>query len=184
MRPRVLILGLIPLVLGIYLNYWGTGAVSTFALSLGNPSTKMEPHKPLLLTVEPNNYTYTAIPISTDKLRTLQGSYAATGELSLYIMNRTEYEAWKKGKPTPVELSIISTTGRNFTLIPDSLGTYYIVLDNRMSDKAKSVTLSLIEEVRTVETSPLFNYLPLALVLIGIILVSLGLRGRKKSQTR
>lgn len=181
MRSRTLVIGLVLVVLGIYLNYLGTSIVTTLAVSVGNPSTRLEPHKPLLLTVEPNNYTYITRPVSTDTLHALHGSLAATGEVSLYIMNQTEYDVWRSGKTTSVELSVTSATNRNFTLTPDRSGIYYFILDNRGFDKAKSVTLDLSEEVNTVETSLLFDYLPASLVLIGAILVGLGLTKRKKT---
>ncbi|MCL4435940.1 MAG: hypothetical protein M1503_01990 [Thaumarchaeota archaeon] len=179
MRSRTLVIGLVLVVSGIYLSYWGSSVVTTLAVSVGNPSTKLEPHKPLLLMVEPNNYTYITTPISTDTLHALHGSLAATGEVSLYIMNQTDYNVWRSGKPTSVELSVTSATNRNFTLTPDRSGTYYFVLDNRESDKAKSVTLNLSEEVNTVDTSPMFDYLPAGFILIGVILVMLGLGGKK-----
>lgn len=179
MRSRTLAIGLILVILGIYLNYWGTSVVTTLAVSAGNPSTKIEPHKPLLLIVEPNNYTYITMQMSTDTVHALHGSLAATGEVSLYVMNQTEYDTWRSGKTTSVELSVTSATNRNFTLTPDRSGTYYVILDNRGSDKSKSVTLDLSEEINTIETSPLFDYLPASLIIVGVILVGLGLGGKK-----
>jgi hypothetical protein len=184
MRPRILVTGVILIILGVYLSYWGTNVVTALAVSTGTPTTKLEPHKPILLTVEPNNYTFITTPISTDTFHTLYGSFAATGEISLYVMNQTEYEVWRSGKITSIETSITSAMNRNFTLTPDRSGTYYFIFDNIGSDKAKSVTLNLTDEVNIIETSPLFDYLPAMLIIIGATLAGLGLRGKTTPKSK
>jgi hypothetical protein len=180
MRTRILSFGLILLLIGVYLIFGGADLIKTLSTSTTTTSVQTETQKQVLLTVEGNSYTYLS---TSPSIHNLQVSYKATGEISIYIMNNSEFEDWKNGKPTTVQIYVFSAKDGDFMFTPEHGGTYYIVFDNRGSNSVKSVIVNISNEKVVTTTIPAIEYLPQFLIIIGIILTGFGLAGKRKRKS-
>jgi hypothetical protein len=183
MRKRTLLIGVVLLLFGIYMIYGGTGIVNALATSTAIPSVK-EDSQEWVLTVDGSNYSYISTPLSVNNLHSLNIAYTANGDVSFYVMDQAEFDVWKSGQPSQVELKVFSAKNGNFTLNPNQSGTYYYVFDNRESNTVKSVGFTLSKEVVVTETSPFIPYLPFGFIIVGLVLTGLALSGGRRNPAK
>jgi hypothetical protein len=185
MRTKTLLIGSVLTIIGVYLIFGGASLVQDLAIATATSSVKTEVQKPIALTVDANKFEQKNIPFSIDDLRFAQISYKSNnGDIDFYIMDHTEFEAWKSNKTTTIQFAALSETTGNFTFNPDHNGEYHFIFDNVGSNVAKRVVLNISKEIVVTEINPSIAYVPLGLTIVGIVVIGFGLEGKKKPSAK
>lgn len=186
MKPKILAVGLILFLLGLYagvINPSVTLAVSK-SLGLAYTSYKDEPLIPLtLLNINANDSAKLEIdlPSNPDRVAIL-GSFVADGPLNFYLMDEEGLRAWEKGLTARVYDAAIAQPKYNLTLQLEKTGRYYAVFDNTQESR-RSVVFTLSQKVLVYYANSQIESLPQITLLIGFIIILIGLKlgGKKKS---
>jgi hypothetical protein len=124
---------------------------------------------------------YTFVSINLRGKAQVQGSLeVADGhEVAFYVMNEGNFSQWQAGRPSMITLVIPTAISRNFTFTPTTGGTYYFVFDNQdTTRRAVIFNLNAVEDVTAV--NPLIQFAGYEILMVGIILSLLGIRGGKR----
>ena len=184
MRKTALALGLVLLLLGLFLMDQSTQVLTPLAAALGQTShvkTQSVLIAPTLLAVGPENHTW--IPTRSDSSNVqVAGSFqVGTGrEMNFYVMNESSFHEWRAGRPATVILAVFSTGLYKFNLTLGSVGSYYFIFENQENVRSTVIfQLNIVNDA--VITNPAIEYLPLALISVGVLLFVWGVTsGRKK----
>jgi membrane protease subunit (stomatin/prohibitin family) len=100
-------------------------------------------------------------------------------EVAFYVMDQGNFSLWRAGKPSAIIIVRPTVISSNFTFTPTTSSTYYFVFDNE--DTARRVVIFSLNTVENVTLlNPIIEFADYELLLIGIILCWLGIRGGKK----
>jgi hypothetical protein len=182
MRRKILTVGLLLLLAGVFIFEQGPQFLSPIAQAFGlasNYQTEIPLLPSTLIAVSPANYT----SISAD----LKGGVQVEGslqvadghEVAFYVMDEGNFSQWRAGRPSAIILARPTVISSNFTFAPKTGGTYYFVFDN--SDTARRVvifSLGTVEDITIL--SPFIKYAAFEILAIGILLCILGVTGGKK----
>jgi hypothetical protein len=100
-------------------------------------------------------------------------------EVAFYAMNKGNFSLWRTGRPSVPVLVKPTAVSYNFTLSPSVTGTYYFVFDNQ-DNSPRTVIFSLSSVQSVTVLNPLLQYANFELLLVGVALSYLGLKGGKK----
>lgn len=103
-------------------------------------------------------------------------------EIGFYVMDEGNFSEWSAGHPANILLAKPLAISYNFTFIPSVSGTYFFVFDNQDRDGRVIVfNLNSVQDVSVL--NPLVQYLSYELLLIGILMVTFGIKtGGRRSQ--
>jgi len=188
LKPKVVAVGLILFLLGLYAGVINPSVALALSKSLGFTYTsyKEEPLLPLtLLSINATGRVKVDIdlPSNPDRVAILI-SFEADGPLNFYLMDEDGLKAWESGNMARggVYAAAIAQPKYNQTIELEKAGRYYAVFDNTQGSR-RSVLFTLSEKVLTYQVNPQMEVLPQITLLIGFILILLGLKlgGKKKS---
>jgi hypothetical protein len=186
LKPKILVVGLILFIVGLYTGVINPSVTLALSKSLGlaNTSYRNEPLIPLtLLNVNPKDSVKVEIdlPSNPDRVAII-GSFTADGLLNFYLMDEDGLGAWEKGLSARVYDAAIAQTKYNLTLSLEKLGKYYAVFDNTQESR-RSVVFTLNQRVLIYSLNSQMDILPQLTVLIGFIVMLIGLKlGGKKER--
>jgi hypothetical protein len=182
MRRKVLTIAVLLLLAGVFTLEQGPLFLSPIAQTFGLAShaqIELPILAPTLIAVPATNYT----SLSAD----LRGGTQVEGalevadghEIAFYVMDQGNFSLWRAGKPSAIILVRPTVISSNFTFTPTTSSTYYFVFDNE--DTARRVVIFSLNTVENVTLlNPIIEFAGYELLLIGIILCLLGIRGGKK----
>lgn len=134
------------LVLGMIL--WAANKSDSSVTSTGFRQTRTQVPTPQLrrftigtgaLTVNANAYSYYTLTVPPGaKNVTIQGRFAASGgsgnDIEVFLLNDTEYINWRNGHSTPTLYNSGKVTVADVNaILPNDVGTYYLIFNNRFS---------------------------------------------------
>jgi hypothetical protein len=185
MRRNVLVIGLLLMLAGGFAVYQGVQMLNPLADMVGLVS-HVQTEQPLipqsLLAVAPGNYSF--IPVDLQGGVLVKGFFQVVDsrEIAMYVMDGANFALWRAGRPSAIVLAKPTAIYFNFTLTPQSTGTYYFVFDNQDVTK-RTVVFSLSVIVDTVVPSPFISNAGYFAFLLGIVLFAIGARtGNAKSK--
>ena len=186
MHRTALIIGILLILGGVFLLNQGTQLLVPLAESAGLTSHYTRENavlQPTLFSVPASNYTFTTVNLSSDNQ--LVGSLQVSNErqVAFYIMNEGNFSLWRQGHPSAVLLAQPVAVSYNFTFTPPSAGVYFFIFDNQ-DNTAHTVIFNLNTIENVTVLSPFVQYAALELLLIGIVLTSLSLKGGKKERSK
>jgi len=186
MRRRILTVGVILLLIGVYLLL-RPDVVEALARSFGAVRVIQRDEMivaPTLLRVAPSNYSYISEIFSAQKFteQSFTGRISVGGDqtIDFYVMNRENFTLWLNGQPASISVSALSVKNYTFTLKLGRADTYYFVFDNTYSKDRKNVVFSLSLDELVQEVNPTVNYMVLLLLIIAVILVAYGAKSPKR----
>jgi hypothetical protein len=186
MRRKLLTLGLLIILAGVYVLEQGPQMLAPIAGALGLVTYTQSVTSlmaPTLLEVPASNYTALS--------ETLKGNVQVRGylevsdgrEIAFYVMDEGNFSEWRIGRPSAIVLAKPLAITYNFTFAPRTSGTYYFVFDNQ-----DTVRRTVIFSLNTVEVvavlSPVVEYAAYELLLVGIVFAGLGVKTGKKMAKR
>ena len=184
MKPKVVAVGLILFLVGLYTGVINPSVTLALSKSLGFTYTSYneEPILPLsLLSINEKDRVKVEIdlPDNPDRVAILV-SFEADGPLNFYLMDEEGLKAWEKGLSARVYDAAIAQTKYNLTLSLEKVGRYYAVFDNTQESR-RSVVFTLTQKVLIYSLNSQAEFLPQLAVLIGFIVILIGLKlGGKK----
>ena len=185
MRWRVLSLGLLIIVAGLYVFRQGTQILTPIAEVTGQMSGGVSVTPVVLstlLSVPASNYTYVMADlrgnVKTNGLIQVEGG----SEVGFYVMDSGNFTQWRLGNPTTITLAEPDVTNYNFTFVPSVDGAYYFVFSNQDATH-KNVIFSLNAITYTATPSPFIQYAAFELILVGVLFVIVGINTGKKSKS-
>jgi len=182
MRRKTLTVGVLMFLVGILLFEQGTQVLAPLADLTGLSShytTEAVILSPTLYSVPASNYSFVSegLQSGSEVVGSLQ---VAEGlEVAFFVMNEGNFSLWRTGHPSVLVLSEPIAVSYNFTLSPSVTGTYYFVFDNQ-DNSPRTVIFSLNSTQTETVLSPLLQYASFELLVLGVLLSFLGLRGGKK----
>ena len=186
MKPKVVALGLILFLLGLYTGVINPSLTLALSRSLGftTISYKEEPLLPLTLiniNAKESVKIETDLPTNPDRIA-LVGSFEADGPLNFYFMDEEGLRAWESGLSARLYEAAITQTKYDLTIKLDNAGKYYAVFDNPQESR-RSAVFKLNEKVLMYQVNSEVEILPQITLLIGFIFMLIGLKlgGKKKS---
>src|SRR3990172_12409106 len=186
MRRYVLTIGLLLVLGGVIVLDQGVQLLTPVAEAFGLVSrvqTERSLIGPTLLTVPASNYTF----LSAD----LKGGVDVKGsvqvvdarEAALYVMKEGNLRLWRTGRPSMVILAKPVAISYNFTITPQTTGTYYFVFDNQDATRRTVIfNLSVLESA--VRLNPLVGYAGYELLTLGFVFTIIGIKTGKKREPR
>jgi hypothetical protein len=186
MRRSALTVGILLIMVGVFLISQG-GEVLTPIAEVVGLSSHLRAETPLvaptLLTVAPMNYTWISIHLDGNVQVTGAFQVGVGREIDFYVMDEGNFSNWQAGRPAAVLLATLSTSLHNFTLTPRFASSYYFVFENQDNTRHVVIfTLNLVNEMVVIH--PAVEYLPYALVGLGILLSAWGLRSGRRTPER
>jgi len=182
MRRRTLTLGVILILIAVFVLEQGVQVFAPIA-DIAGLSTHYTRESmilpPTLYSVPGANYGFASEDLAGGGH--FVGALQVTGghEVGFYIMNEGNFSLWRAGRPASLVLAEPMAVSYNFTLSPTTSGTYYFVFDNQ--DSSPNVVIFSLSSVQDVTVlNPLVQYGGFELLLLGVVLSFLGLRGGKR----
>ena len=188
MKPKVVAVGLILFLLGLYTGVINPSITLALSKSLGFTYTsyKEDPLFPLtLLSVNANGRVKVDIdlPSNPDRVAIVVG-FEADGPLNFYLMDEDGLKAWESGNIARggIYAATIAQPKYNQTIELEKAGRYYAVFDNTQESR-RSAIFAVSEKVLTYQVNSQMEILPQITLLIGFIILLIGLKlsGKKKS---
>ena len=194
MKPKVVALGLILFLIGLYTGVINTSVTLALSKSLGFTYTsyKEGPLLPLTL-LSINAYGRAKVdidlPSNPDRVAIVV-SFEADGPVNFYLMDEDGLRAWEGGTiarggvyAAAIAQPKYNQSLSNQTLPLQNAGRYYAVFDNTQESR-RSVVLTVSEKVLTYHVNSQMEVLPQITLLIGFIILLIGLKlGSKKKST-
>jgi uncharacterized membrane protein YiaA len=194
LKPKVVALGLILFLIGLYTGVINTSVTLALSKSLGFTYTsyKEGPLLPLTL-LSINAYGRAKVdidlPSNPDRVAILV-SFEADGPVNFYLMDEDGLRAWEGGTiarggvyAAAIAQPKYNQSLSNQTLPLQNAGRYYAVFDNTQESR-RSVVLTVSEKVLTYHVNSQMEVLPQITLLIGFIILLIGLKlGSKKKST-
>jgi hypothetical protein len=188
LKPKVVAVGLILSLIGLYTGVINPSVTMVLSKSLGFTYTcyKEEPLLPLtLLSINARDRAKVDINLQSNPDRAaVLISFEADGPLNFYLMDEDGLKAWESDNIARggVYAAVIAQTKYNQTIELEKAGRYYVVFDNTQESR-RSVVLEVSEKVLTYQVSPQMEVLPQITLLIGFILILIGLKLRSKKKS-
>jgi uncharacterized membrane protein YiaA len=194
LKPKVVALGLILFLIGLYTGVINTSVTLALSKSLGFTYTsyKEGPLLPLTL-LSINAYGRAKVdidlPSNPDRVAIVV-SFEADGPVNFYLMDEDGLRAWEGGTiarggvyAAAIAQPKYNQSLSNQTLPLQNAGRYYAVFDNTQESR-RSVVLTVSEKVLTYHVNSQMEVLPQITLLIGFIILLIGLKlGSKKKST-
>lgn len=183
MRRKTLTVGVFLILAGVLLFQQGTQVLTPLADITGQASHYTQETailSPTLYSVPASNYSFVSEDLSSGSQLIGSLQVAEGREVAFYVMNEGNFSLWRTGRPSALVLAEPIAVSYNFTLSPSVAGTYYFVFDNP-DNSPRTVIFSLSSAQSVIALNPLLQYADFELLLIGVILSYLGLRGGKKT---
>ena len=186
MRWRVLILGLLIIVAGMYVFNQGPQILTPVAEVTGQISAGVLVTpivSSTLLSVPGSNYTYLTANLRRSVMVNGLVQVEGGSQIGFYVMNSGNFTQWRGGNPSTIALANPALGSYNFTFVPDVDGPYYFVFSNQDAGH-KNVIFSLNAVTFTRTPSPFIQYAAFELILVGILFAVIGINtGKKKSKS-
>jgi hypothetical protein len=186
MRRKLLTLGLLIILVGVYVLEQGPQMLAPMAEALGFVTYTQSVTSlmaPTLLEVPASSYTALSEPLNGNVQVKGYLEVSDGREIAFYVMNEGNFSEWRIGHPSAIVLAKPLAITYNFTFVPRTSGTYYFVFDNQDTVR-RTVIFSLnTVEVRAV-LSPVVEYAAYELLLVGIVFALLGVKTGKKMAKR
>ncbi len=182
MRRKTLTLGVLLIIAGVLLFQQGTQVLTPLADITGQASHYTQETvilSPTLYSIPASNYSFVSEDLSSGSQLVGSLQVAEGREVAFYVMNEGNFSLWRTGHPSALVLAEPIAVSYNFTLSPSVAGTYYFVFDNQ-DNSPRTVIFTLSSAQSVTALNPLLQYADFELLLIGVILSFLGLRGGKK----
>jgi uncharacterized membrane protein YiaA len=194
LKPKVVALGLILFLIGLYTGVINPSVTLALSKSLGFTYTsyKEGPLLPLTL-LSINAYGRAKVdidlPSNPDRVAIVV-SFEADGPVNFYLMDEDGLRAWEGGTiarggvyAAAIAQPKYNQSLSNQTLPLQNAGRYYAVFDNTQESR-RSVVLTVSEKVLTYHVNSQMEVLPQITLLIGFIILLIGLKlGSKKKST-
>ena len=183
MRRTSLAIGLVLVLAAVFLLSQGTQMLVPLSESFGLNSHYYKQNivvPPTLFSIPASNYTYTSTNLQSpsEVTGTLQVSNGR--QVAFYVMDQGNFSLWQRGRPSAVVLVQPVAISYNFTFSPPEAGTYYFIFDNQdNSPRSVIFTLNVVENLTVL--NPFVQYAGFELLLVGVGLTYLGLKGGKKA---
>jgi hypothetical protein len=184
MHRTGLAIGVVMILAGVFLFNQGTQLLVPIAETAGLTShyvneTAILP--PTLFSVPSSNYTFATANLNPGMQVTGSLQVSNARQVAFYVMDEGNFSLWRQGRPSTVLLAQPVAISYNFTFSPPSTGTYFFIFDNQNNGVQTVIfSLSAIENVTVL--SPFVQYAGFELLLVGIVLSYLSLRGGKKGK--
>jgi len=181
MRRTVLVIGLLLMLAGGFVVYEGVQMLTPVAETVGlfsHVQTQRYLIPQTLLSVAPSNYSY--VPVDLQGGVQVIGSFQVVDsrEIALYVMDGGNFSLWRAGHPSTILLAKPIAISSNFTLTPQTTGTYYFIFDNQDTTR-RTVIFSLSAVDITAIPNPIFDDAGYILFALGIVLFAIGARTGK-----
>jgi hypothetical protein len=183
MRRKTLTVGILLIIIGVLFFEQGTQMLTPIADITGLSSHYTRETvilSPTLYSIPASsNYSVSEdLPSGSQIVGSLQ--VAEGREVAFYVMNAGNFSLWRTGRPSVLVLAELLAVSYNFTLSPSVAGTYYFVFDNQ--DNSLRTVIFRLSSVQTVTVlNPLLQYASFELLLLGVVLSYLGLKGGRKN---
>jgi hypothetical protein len=99
-------------------------------------------------------------------------------DVAFYVMDAGNFSLWSTRRPSATVLAEPTAVSYNFTMSPNAAGTYYFVFDNQ-NNSPRTVIFSLSSVQTVTVLNPLVQYANFEILLVGLVLSYLGLKGGK-----
>ncbi len=188
MKTKIVILGVLLLISGLYFGFINPEIPEDFSNLLGIANISYH-DEPILqkIVLRVHAFNYTTIPVNLPETfflgENIHGWYKSDGALNFYVMNNQSYSEWMIGGTTNVYESAVAQSSFNFTLNIEKSDTYYVVFDNIASPDDKSVVFEILNKKSTVKTGQEIELLLQFITIIGLIMFLIGAKvGGKKTK--
>jgi hypothetical protein len=184
-RRKILTIGLILIVAGVFTIEQGPQFLSPIAQSVGFASHVQAVNPilpPTLLPIPPSNYTSYSSNLSGGVQ--VQGTLQVTDgrEIAFYVMDEGNFSLWREGRPSAIILARPTAISYNFTFTPTTSGTYFFVFDNQ--DTARRVVIFSLDSVENLTIlNPIVEFSGYEVFLVGFALSVFGIRAGKKRES-
>ncbi len=181
MRRNMFVIGLLLMLAGGFVVYQGVEMLTPFAEMVGlisHVQTERSLIPQTLLSVAPANYSF--FPVDLQGGVTVKGVFQVVDsrEIAMYVMDGANFSLWRTGRPSTIILAKPTAIYFNFTLTPQSTGTYYFIFDNQDITKRTVIfSLSVVED--STVPNPLFSSVGYLVFVLGILLFAIGARTGK-----
>ena|GEM_PF-2987729 len=185
MKPKIVAVGLILFLIGLYTGVVNPSVTLAVSKSLGFTSTsyKDEPLLPLtLLNVNAKDSVKVEIDLPSNPDRVaIVSSFVADGPLNFYLMDEEGLRAWERGSTARVYDAAIAQPKYNLTLKLEKAGKYYVVFENPQESR-RNVVFTVSQRVLVYYVNTQMEILPQITLLIGFVITLIGLKlsGKKK----
>jgi hypothetical protein len=182
MRKYMLMAGIVFLLVGIFVMNQGTQILTPLATGIGLTSHTTNQRvliAPTLLAVGPESQTL--ISTSLDSGARVVGSFqvGAGRQMDFYIMNASGYRDWNAGRPAAIILAVLDAPSYKFNLTLGTAGSCYFIFENQENVRGTVVfQVNIMTDVFTI--NPVVEYVPFALLVVGILFLGLGVTGGQK----
>jgi len=182
MRRKVLAVGVLLILVAMLILRQGTQVLTPLAGLAGLSSSYTKETvllPPTLLSVPASNYSFVSedLPLGSGLTGSLQ--VADGREVAFYVMNQGNFSLWRAGHPSSLVLAEPIVVSYNFTLSPSEAGTYFFVFDNQ-DTSPRTVIFNLSTTQSVTVLNPFIQYSGFELLIVGVGLSLLGLRGGGK----
>lgn len=186
MKPKILAIGLILFIIGLYTGVINPSLTVAISKSLGLTYTTTVDETLIPLTLlrigaKDSSRVELELPNNPDRVAVV-GSYTADGPLNFYLMDEEGLTAWQKFSPAHIYDAAISQAKYNLTLRLEKAGRYYAVFENPQEGQ-RSVVFTISQRLLTYHTNPQMDIIPQITLLLGFILILIGLKLGAKKET-
>ncbi|HUK49484.1 MAG TPA: hypothetical protein VLV18_00500 [Terriglobales bacterium] len=186
MHRTALVIGVLLIFTGLLLLNQGSQFLVPIAENTGLTShyaraTVILP--PTLFSVPSSNYTFTMVNLNPSVQVTGSLQVSNERQVAFYVMNEGNFSLWRQGRPSAVLIAQPVVISYNFTFTPSTAGHYFFIFDNQDNGPRTVIfNLNTIENVTVL--SQFVQYADLEVLLIGIVLTFLSLKGGKKERPK
>jgi hypothetical protein len=182
MRKYMLMAGIVFLLIGIFVMDQGTQVLTPLASETGLTSHTIDRrvlYAETVLAVGPESQR--SVEIQVDSGAQVAGSFqvGAGRQMDFYVMKASDYSNWNADRPAAVVFFKLdaSSCKFNFTLV--TAGSYYFVFENQ--ENVRGTVVFQVDTMTDVFTiNPVVEYIPFALLALGILFLGLGVTGGQK----
>jgi hypothetical protein len=179
MRRRALTLGVLLILIAIFILEQGpqvlapAGEIPGLSMHYTKENVVIPP---TLYNVPASNYSFAAEDLQSGVQLVGSLEVGGGGQVAFYVMNEGNFSLWRARQPASLVLAKPLVVFYNFTFSPTSSETYCFVFANQGNSPVQ-VIFSLNSVQDMVVLNPLLQYAGFELLLLGVVLTFLGLRG-------
>lgn len=185
-RRFVLTAGLLLVLAGVFILSQGVQALTPVAEAFGLTS-RVQTERLLigstLLTVPASNYTFLSADLKGGVQVKGSLQVADAREAAFYVMNEDNFTLWRTGQPSIVMIAKPVAISYNFTITPQTTGTYYFVFDNQDTTR-RTIIFNLSAVESAVLLNPVLAYAGYELLSIGLVLAIVGIKTGKRREPK